>query len=335
MLDEPTLDRSVVCATSTPSFLSTPTTLNRSAPWSRSTSASTSSLPKRTSWPAQQQAGLDDAGPIEFEHFIRRLFEAYGMKAWVTQASRDDGIDAVATNEDPMTGGLCIIQAKRTKNTVPAEAVRALAGVMHDKAAAKGILVTTAWFGRLAWTSPIGPAACSSSTAGGSKPCSRNTSVSAPSSGFRNFRSAGFRKTSGEERFVEPDAVRYLSGGPIHDAAPASPGYELRSEMGGGLHGVELQSGAGEVAVEKAGAILSGHWPWTDVITGGPRTMRTHAKPGLTTNSPVPTRRRPGPEQWNPAPTRDDTRVHGRPTTKRRKRNAPSTPSADRHELSR
>jgi restriction system protein len=99
-------------------------------------------------------AGLDSRpdlmalDPIEFEHLIRRLFEAYGMKAWVTQASRDDGIDAVATNEDPMTGGLCIIQAKRTKNTVPAEAVRALAGVMHDKAAAKGILVTTAWFGK-------------------------------------------------------------------------------------------------------------------------------------------------------------------------------------------
>ncbi|WP_251066728.1 restriction endonuclease [Streptomyces sp. ISL-36] len=41
-----------------------------------------------------------------------------------------------------------IIQAKRTKNAVPAEAVRALAGAMHDKAAAKGILVTTGWFGK-------------------------------------------------------------------------------------------------------------------------------------------------------------------------------------------
>ncbi|NED79963.1 restriction endonuclease, partial [Streptomyces sp. SID11233] len=45
-------------------------------------------------------AGLDSRpdllmlDPIEFEHLIRRLFEAYGMKAWVTQASRDDGIDA-------------------------------------------------------------------------------------------------------------------------------------------------------------------------------------------------------------------------------------------------
>ncbi|MGI5518816.1 restriction endonuclease [Streptomyces sp. CA-106131] len=65
----------------------------------------------------------------------------------VTQASRDDGIDGVATNEDPIIGGLCIIQAKRYKNVVPTEAVRALAGVMHDKAATKGILVTTSWFG--------------------------------------------------------------------------------------------------------------------------------------------------------------------------------------------
>ncbi|MCU7820126.1 restriction endonuclease [Kitasatospora sp. DSM 101779] len=99
-------------------------------------------------------AGLDSRpdlvalDPIEFEHLIRRLFEAIGLKAWVTQASRDDGVDAVAYNEDPIIGGLCIIQAKRTKNTVPTEAVRALAGAMHDKAAAKGILITTAWFGR-------------------------------------------------------------------------------------------------------------------------------------------------------------------------------------------
>ncbi|WP_406363354.1 restriction endonuclease [Streptomyces sp. NBC_00715] len=67
-----------------------------------------------------------------------------GLKSWVTQASRDDRVDAVAVNEEPLIGGLCIIQAKRSKNAVPAEAVRALAGVMHDKAAAKDIVVTTA-----------------------------------------------------------------------------------------------------------------------------------------------------------------------------------------------
>ncbi|MFG3172340.1 SAV_2336 N-terminal domain-related protein [Streptomyces sp. NPDC048200] len=89
--------------------------------------------------------------PIEFEHLIRRLFEKIGLKSWVTQASHDDGVDAVAVNEEPLIGGPCIIQVKRSKNAVPAEAVRALAGVMHDKAVTKGIIVTTAWFGKASW----------------------------------------------------------------------------------------------------------------------------------------------------------------------------------------
>lgn len=45
------------------------------------------------------------------------------------------------------TGGR-IIQAKRTKNVVPFETVSALVGVVEHKRAAKGILVTTSWFGR-------------------------------------------------------------------------------------------------------------------------------------------------------------------------------------------
>jgi restriction system protein len=98
-------------------------------------------------------AGLDgrldllQLTPVEFEHLVRQLFEKMGMKAWVTQASRDDGVDAVATNEDPIVGGLCVIQAKRYSRVVPTDAVRALAGVMDDKRAAKGILVTTSWYG--------------------------------------------------------------------------------------------------------------------------------------------------------------------------------------------
>jgi restriction system protein len=99
-------------------------------------------------------AGLDarqvllDMRPVEFEHLIRQLFEAMGMQSWVTQASRDDGVDAVAVNEDPIMGGLCVVQAKRYKNIVPADAVRALAGVMDDKRASRGVLVTTSWFGK-------------------------------------------------------------------------------------------------------------------------------------------------------------------------------------------
>ncbi|MEU3480956.1 restriction endonuclease [Streptomyces sp. NPDC033754] len=102
-------------------------------------------------------AGLDSRpdlvamDPTDFEHLIRRLFEKIGLKSWVTQASRDDGIDAVAVNEEPLIGGLCIIQAKRTKNVVSAETVRAVAGLVVDKGASKGIVVTTAWFGKASW----------------------------------------------------------------------------------------------------------------------------------------------------------------------------------------
>ncbi|MFG1685216.1 restriction endonuclease [Nonomuraea sp. NPDC049269] len=40
-----------------------------------------------------------------------------------------------------------MIQAKRCSKAVGIEAVRALAGVMEDKRATKGILVTTSWVG--------------------------------------------------------------------------------------------------------------------------------------------------------------------------------------------
>jgi len=99
-------------------------------------------------------AGLDsrsdllDLKPVEFEHLIRQLFEKIGMKSWVTQASKDEGVDGVAVNEDPIVGGLCIIQAKRYSKIVGLEAVHALAGVMEDKSAAKGVLVTTSWVGK-------------------------------------------------------------------------------------------------------------------------------------------------------------------------------------------
>ncbi|WP_435595598.1 restriction endonuclease [Streptomyces albogriseolus] len=86
--------------------------------------------------------------PTEFEHLIRQLFEAIGMEAWNTQASKDEGVDAVAVSKDPVFNGECIIQAKRYSKLVGVEAVQALAGVVEHKRAAKGILITTSWFGR-------------------------------------------------------------------------------------------------------------------------------------------------------------------------------------------
>jgi restriction system protein len=86
--------------------------------------------------------------PRNFEHLVRALFEAIGLKSWVTQDTRDDGVDGVAVNEDPIVGGLCVIQAKRYSKVVGLEAVHALAGTMEDKHAAKGVLVTTSWVGK-------------------------------------------------------------------------------------------------------------------------------------------------------------------------------------------
>lgn len=104
---------------------------------------------------AQRVAATMDArtvlvqmSPTEFEHLVRELFESMGMQSWVTQASRDDGVDAIAFNPDKVMGGLCVIQAKRYMNVVPAEAVRALWGVMEDKKAGTGVLVTTSYFGK-------------------------------------------------------------------------------------------------------------------------------------------------------------------------------------------
>jgi restriction system protein len=96
-------------------------------------------------------AGLDSRpdllamAPNEFEHLVRQIFEEMGMQAWNTQAIKDDGVDAVAVNNNAVFGGMCIIQAKRYRNAVGVEAIRALAGVMEDKHATKGILITTSW----------------------------------------------------------------------------------------------------------------------------------------------------------------------------------------------
>ena len=99
-------------------------------------------------------AGLDSRpdllamGPYEFEHLVRQIFEEMGMQAWNTEAIKDDGVNAVAVNNSAVFGGMCIIQAKRYRNAVGVEAIRALAGVMEDKHATKGILITTSWVTR-------------------------------------------------------------------------------------------------------------------------------------------------------------------------------------------
>jgi restriction system protein len=95
---------------------------------------------------------LAEIGWEEFEHLVRELFAKMfskdGAEVKVTQSSRDGGVDAVAFDPDPIRGGKFVIQAKRYTRVVPVSAVRDLYGTMISEGASKGILVTTAHFGR-------------------------------------------------------------------------------------------------------------------------------------------------------------------------------------------
>lgn len=83
----------------------------------------------------------------DFEQLVRQLLQVMnGGDARVTRRSRDDGIDGVLFDCDTVTGGEYIVQAKRYRNVVPANDVRALAGVLHDKRANHAIFVATSWF---------------------------------------------------------------------------------------------------------------------------------------------------------------------------------------------
>jgi restriction system protein len=87
----------------------------------------------------------------DFEHLVRELFEkefaARGGEVKITQASADGGVDAVAFDPDPITGGKIVIQAKRYTRTVGVSAVRDLFGTMQHEGASRGILITTADYG--------------------------------------------------------------------------------------------------------------------------------------------------------------------------------------------
>ena len=87
----------------------------------------------------------------EFEHLVRELFEkefsSRGGEVKVTQSSSDGGVDAVAFDPDPISGGKIVIQAKRYTKTVGVAAVRDLYGTILSEGASKGILVTTADYG--------------------------------------------------------------------------------------------------------------------------------------------------------------------------------------------
>lgn len=90
---------------------------------------------------------LFEMDPLDFEKLIAELFRRLGYQTRTTERSGDDGVDVIAENPDPVTGGLFVIQAKRYRKTVSPTAVRDLDATMAHFGANKGILVTTSGFG--------------------------------------------------------------------------------------------------------------------------------------------------------------------------------------------
>lgn len=99
----------------------------------------------------QQGDNLASMNWEDFEHLCRQLFERAfansGAEVKVTQASRDQGVDAVIFDPDVLRGGKIVIQAKRYTNAVDVSAVRDLYAAVIHEGATKGILVTTSHYG--------------------------------------------------------------------------------------------------------------------------------------------------------------------------------------------
>lgn len=91
----------------------------------------------------------------DFEHLVRELFErefaANGAEVKITRASRDQGVDAIIFDPDPLKGGKIVIQAKRYTLPVDVSAVRDLYGTVINEGANTGILVTTSHYGQEAY----------------------------------------------------------------------------------------------------------------------------------------------------------------------------------------
>lgn len=84
--------------------------------------------------------------PYKFETLVEDLFIAMGYEAWRTTSSRDDGIDAVVVDRRRLLPIECVVQAKRTRNSVEPKDVQALIGAMAESGTAThGALVTTSW----------------------------------------------------------------------------------------------------------------------------------------------------------------------------------------------
>lgn len=86
--------------------------------------------------------------PHEFELLIEALYKEMGFQTKLTQHSYDGGIDIICEKKEVGEKEITLIQCKRYKSNIGVATVRELAGVVADRKATKGVVVTTANFTR-------------------------------------------------------------------------------------------------------------------------------------------------------------------------------------------
>lgn len=86
--------------------------------------------------------------PRRFEEIIAEIYIRKGYKAEMTRATRDGGVDIYITREDDLGSFLFLVQCKKYKPThkVGVSVLRELYGVVSEKRATSGSVVTTSFF---------------------------------------------------------------------------------------------------------------------------------------------------------------------------------------------
>ena len=86
--------------------------------------------------------------PYDFEQQVAQMLRGWGLSVEVTGGPGDEGIDIMAYDSTPITGGKYLVQCKRYSpgKKVGVAAVRELYDTMQEKQVTKGVLVTSSAF---------------------------------------------------------------------------------------------------------------------------------------------------------------------------------------------
>ena len=86
--------------------------------------------------------------PYDFEQQVAQMLRDRRLTVEVTGGTGDEGVDIIAYDNTPVTGGTFLVQCKRYSldKKVGVAEVRELYGTMQEKQSAKGVLVTSSTF---------------------------------------------------------------------------------------------------------------------------------------------------------------------------------------------